>query len=291
MGCGASTSVAHDESKAGPENSRIKRIQGCQDSIKLNDGRLFVFGVIQRANVRNRNGRVYPKELLKREADRYYKSHVLTHRALGELDHPNPHSEFFRTLTLENVSHRVLDYYWYGEDLVGYVEVLSTPAGCMLKDLYLSGCQLGMSSRGWATLKEEQPGVVVIQQDFELITFDFVSDPSTLGAFLYPVTSRLDVPQTQPLHLLVPEMQNLGLKSLVGGAHLQMPSQSVSTSRAPGCCRPSFHPILPMQVACEDVVVPHGLVMNPILTPNEHFSQSSKFHNSKSAASIASPDV
>eukprot|EP00959_Pyramimonas_sp_CCMP1952_P057085 1191722-Pyramimonas_sp.AAC.1 len=126
-----------------------------------------------------------------REAERYYASHVKTHCALGELDHPNPSSPNFRSLTLDNVSHRVrkistacvpwiyanaldmfvvevLDYHWEGEDLVGYVEVLSTPAGSMLKDLYLSGCQLGMSSRGWATLKAKD-GMVYIQEDFELI--------------------------------------------------------------------------------------------------------------------------
>eukprot|EP00854_Cymbomonas_tetramitiformis_P009834 gene9834-11649_t len=106
--------------------------------------------------------------ILKREAERFYETHVTQNRALGELDHPNPHSETFRSLTLENVSHRVLDYYWDGDDLVGYVEVLPTPAGAMLKDLYLAGCRLGMSSRGWATLKEKD-GCVYIQDDFELI--------------------------------------------------------------------------------------------------------------------------
>lgn len=197
MGCGASTTLGDDREES--EVAKLKRVQACKASIKKNSGRLFVFGVLQRANVRNRNGRVYPKDILKRESERYYETHVKTHCALGELDHPNPTSDNFRSLTVDNISHRVLDYYWEGDDLIGYVEVLSTPAGSMLKDLYLTGCRLGMSSRGWATLKEKD-GLVFIEEDFELITFDFVSDPSTEGAYLMPVKTKLDVPHTLPIN-------------------------------------------------------------------------------------------
>ena len=113
-------------------------------------------------------------------------AHVVHNRALGELDHPSPHSPTFRCLNSANVSHQVLDYHWSGNDLMGYVEVLPTQAGGMLRDLYIAGFQLGMSSRGWATLKEKD-GYICIQDDFELITFDFVSDPSTEGAYLRPL--------------------------------------------------------------------------------------------------------
>ena len=112
-------------------------------------------------------------------------------RALGELDHPPPTSPTFRCLNDSNVSHQVLDYYWKGDDLMGYVEVLPTKAGGMLRDLYAAGFQLGMSSRGWATLKDED-GFIVIQDDFELITFDLVSDPSTEGAYLRPLQRRYE---------------------------------------------------------------------------------------------------
>jgi len=172
-----------------------------------------------------------------REAERYYASHVKTHCALGELDHPNPSSPNFRSLTLDNVSHRVLDYYWEGEDLVGYVEVLSTPAGSMLKDLYLTGCQLGMSSRGWATLKERD-GLVYIQEDFELITFDFVSDPSTEGAFLMPVKDKLPVPHTMPLHLIC--------------KHLRAVNARMQASSVVGSPIVNSVQKLPVQAACED---------------------------------------
>ena len=144
-----------------------------------------------RANARNRNGRVYPKPLLQRQAAAFYDRHVRNRRALGELDHPAPTSPTFRCLDVSNVSHQVLDYFWKDNDLMGYVEVLPTRAGGMLRDLYAAGFQLGMSSRGWATLKDED-GFIVIQEDFELITFDFVSDPSTEGAYLRPLQRRYD---------------------------------------------------------------------------------------------------
>ena len=85
----------------------------------------------------------------------------------------------------------MLDYHWQGDDLMGYVEVLPTQAGAMLRDLYVAGNRLGMSSRGWATLKEKD-GFIYIEEDFELITFDFVSDPSTDGAYLRPVQRKFE---------------------------------------------------------------------------------------------------
>ena len=134
---------------------------------------------------------MYPKHLLQREASVFYSAHVRMCRALGELDHPPPTSATFRSLNLANVSHQVLDYHWQGDDLMGYVEVLPTQAGAMLRDLYVAGNRLGMSSRGWATLKEKD-GFIYIEEDFELITFDFVSDPSTDGAYLRPVQRKFE---------------------------------------------------------------------------------------------------
>ena len=128
---------------------------------------------------------------MQRQAAAFYDRHVRNRRALGELDHPAPTSPTFRCLDVSNVSHQVLDYFWKDNDLMGYVEVLPTRAGGMLRDLYAAGFQLGMSSRGWATLKDED-GFIVIQEDFELITFDFVSDPSTEGAYLRPLQRRYE---------------------------------------------------------------------------------------------------
>lgn len=148
-------------------------------------------GILGRANARNRNGRVYPKHLLQREATVFYNAHVRMGRALGEMDHPPASSPTFRSLNLNNVSHQVLDYHWEGDDLMGFVEVLPTETGGMLRDLYRAGYMLGMSSRGWATLKDNN-GFIFIQEDFELITFDFVSDPSTEGAYLRPVQRKYE---------------------------------------------------------------------------------------------------
>jgi hypothetical protein len=155
------------------------------ESIKNNDGRLVVKGVLQRAEAKNQNGRVYPRETLVREAKKYAKINIAERRALGELDHPDS-----SVVNLNNASHNVLEMHWKGNDLVGTVEVLGTPAGNILKELFKSGIKLGISSRGLGSVKEIQEDngddTVEVQPDFELIAFDFVSNPSTHGAFMSP---------------------------------------------------------------------------------------------------------
>ena len=153
------------------------------ESIK-NNGRLIVKGTLQRAEAKNQNGRVYPRETLVREAKKYAETFIKESRALGELDHPDS-----SVVNLNNVSHNVLEMGWNGDDLVGTVEVLSTPSGNILKELFKSGIKLGISSRGLGSVKEiheEDGDTVEVQPDFELIAFDFVSNPSTHGAFLSP---------------------------------------------------------------------------------------------------------
>ena len=155
------------------------------ESLSKNDGRLIVNGVLQRAESKNQNGRIYPKDTLMREATKYATSFIAEKRALGELDHPDS-----SVVNLNNVSHNVLDMKWNGDDLCGTVEVLGTPAGNILKELFKSGIRLGISSRGMGSVKEmmgEGEETLEVQPDFELIAFDFVSNPSTYGAFLSPV--------------------------------------------------------------------------------------------------------
>ena len=156
------------------------------ESIKTN-GKLIVKGTLQRAEAKNQNGRVYPKDTLVREASKYAKTNIQERRALGELDHPDS-----SVVNLNNVSHNVLEMHWKGDDLIGTVEVLGTPSGNILKELFKSGIKLGISSRGLGSVKEirEDEGeedTVQVQPDFELIAFDFVSNPSTQGAFLSPM--------------------------------------------------------------------------------------------------------
>ena len=159
--------------------------QAINESLTQNNGKLIVSGVLQRAEAKNQNGRVYPKETLMREAKKYTNEFVAERRALGELDHPDS-----SVVNLNNVSHNVLDMNWKGNDLVGTVEVLSTPSGNILKELFKSGIRLGISSRGMGSVKEvmrEGDSTLQVQPDFELVAFDFVSNPSTHGAFLSPV--------------------------------------------------------------------------------------------------------
>ena len=157
------------------------------ESISDNNGRLVVKGVLQRAEAKNQNGRVYPRETLMREAEKYAKVQIKERRALVELDHPDS-----SVVNLNNVSNNVLEMHWKGDDLVGTVEVPGTPAGNILKELFKSGIKLGISSRGLGSVKEihedddKEGDTVEVQPDFELIAFDFVSNPSTHGAFLSP---------------------------------------------------------------------------------------------------------
>ena len=118
-----------------------------------------------------------------REAEKYTDNFIDQNRALGELDHPDS-----SVVNLNNASHNVTEMHWDGDDLMGTVEVLSTPSGNILKELFKSGIKLGISSRGLGSVKETAgEDTVKVQDDFELIAFDFVSNPSTHGAFLYPM--------------------------------------------------------------------------------------------------------
>ena len=156
--------------------------QQINESISQNDGRLIVKGVLQRAEAKNQNGRIYPRETLVREAKKYAQVQIAERRALGELDHPDS-----SVVNLNNASHNVLEMHWKGDDLEGTVEVLGTPAGNILKELFKSGIKLGISSRGLGSVKEiHENDTVEVQPDFELIAFDFVSNPSTHGAFMSP---------------------------------------------------------------------------------------------------------
>ena len=160
------------------------------ESINENNGKLIVRGVLQRAEAKNQNGRVYPREILHREAKKYTKEFIKERRAMGELDHPES-----SVVNLQNVSHNIKEMHWEGDNLLGTVEVLSTPSGNILKELFKSGIKLGISSRGMGsveTVNEDDGQVTQVQPDFELIAFDFVSNPSTHGAFMYPMNESVN---------------------------------------------------------------------------------------------------
>jgi hypothetical protein len=145
------------------------------------DGLFLVKGILQRAGAPNQNKRRYPKEILLRETEKYGQL-IRERRALGELDHPET-----PVVSLKNVSHNIREIYWEGDDVWGIVEILSTPFGNILKELLKNNIRLGISSRGLGSVKELNDGTVVVQPDFELVSWDFVSNPSTHGAFMAPM--------------------------------------------------------------------------------------------------------
>jgi len=154
------------------------------ESISDKNGKFIVQGVLQRADKPNQNERVYPREILEREVERYIENEIAQNRALGELDHPES-----SVVNLRNVSHNVLKVWWDGDDVCGQVEILNTPSGNILKSLFKSGITLGISSRGMGSLKQIDENTSEVQSDFNLVCWDFVSNPSTHGAFLSPVSA------------------------------------------------------------------------------------------------------
>jgi hypothetical protein len=138
--------------------------------------------VIQRSNAKNRNGRVYPEGVLRREIDKYNDTMVKTNRALGELDHSDSN-----VVNLKNVSHNIKKIYWKGDDVCGDIEILDGdefPAGRIAAGLLRRGIPVGISSRGMGSVHEGNDGTVTVNDDFNLLTFDLVSFESTQGANL-----------------------------------------------------------------------------------------------------------
>ena len=142
-----------------------------------------VEGVMQRAGAQNQNGRVYDKKVLLREVNNYMENFVKVGNAYGELDHPES-----PIVSLKNASHVVKDLWWDGDDLCGRVELLNTPAGNIVKEIIKGGHTIGISSRGTGSVKPTNEGYLEVQDDFELVCWDFVSNPSTHGAFMNPIS-------------------------------------------------------------------------------------------------------
>ena len=142
-------------------------------------GTVFLTGKLQQANIQNGNGRIYRKDTLQREVENYHKM-VNERRALGELDHPDD-----SVINLKNASHLVTRVWWDGDDVMGTIEVLNTPSGKVLQELINANVKLGISSRGMGSVKQEGSKTLV-EDDFQLICFDMVSEPSTPSAFMTP---------------------------------------------------------------------------------------------------------
>tara|TARA_Y100000389_G_C17284079_1_gene424495 strand:+ start:141 stop:752 length:612 start_codon:yes stop_codon:yes gene_type:complete len=154
-----------------------------QSSLMLNEGKKsdrglpIVGGILATAEVENGNGRYYKKSLWEREIDKYMEC-IEERRALGELDHPES-----SVINLKNASHNIAELWWDGNNIMGKIEILPTPSGNILKALIESNIKVGVSSRGMGSLQENNKGVLEVQDDFDLLCWDFVSTPSNPGSW------------------------------------------------------------------------------------------------------------
>lgn len=162
--------------------------QVLKQAIENPNAPLKIRGVIQRANAKNHNGRIYPLNILKRQVEKYQQA-IREYRATGQLDHPQS-----QIVSLKNVSHRITEAHWQGEQLVGTLQILPTPNGNIAKNLILAGIKLGISSRGLGSVRRVDD-YDMVQDDFQLISFDLVAEPSTKGAYLHAVNQSIQQKQ------------------------------------------------------------------------------------------------
>jgi hypothetical protein len=159
------------------ETNTFKPISFLTENVSKETGNLIVEGILATAEVKNGNGRYYAKDLWEREMNNYSQS-IKERRAMGELDHPES-----QIINLKNVSHLISEYWWDGDNVMGKIEILPTPSGNILKELIKAGVTVGVSSRGMGSL-EQNGSVMEVQDDFELLCWDFVSTPSNPGSYM-----------------------------------------------------------------------------------------------------------
>ena len=157
------------------------------ENVNKDNGNLMVEGILATAEVKNGNGRYYSKDLWEREMDKYSQL-IKERRSMGELDHPEA-----TVINLKNVSHIINEYWWDGDKVMGKIEILPTPSGQILKELVKSGVTVGVSSRGMGSLKHVG-GLMEVQDDFELLCWDFVSTPSNPDSFMHALREGKEFP-------------------------------------------------------------------------------------------------
>ena len=156
------------------------------ENVNKESGNLMVEGILATAEVKNGNGRYYSKGLWDREMDKYSEL-IEQRRSMGELDHPES-----SVVNLKNVSHLISEFWWDGDNVMGKIEILPTPSGNILKELIKSGVTVGVSSRGMGSL-EDKGGVMEVQDDFELLCWDFVSTPSNPGSYMHTLNEGKNI--------------------------------------------------------------------------------------------------
>jgi len=161
----------------------VTPFKGLLTESKVKPGVFEVVGIMQRAGAKNQNGRIYKREILEDQVRAYVENFVKVGNAYGELDHPES-----AIVSLKNASHVVKELWWDGDDLMGKVELLNTPSGNIVKEILRGGHTIGISSRGTGSVTQTNEGTLMVQPDFELVCWDFVSNPSTQGAFMNPIS-------------------------------------------------------------------------------------------------------
>ncbi len=167
-----------------------EEIETCKVLVEEKEGKkhMYIEGTFLQGNLKNRNGRFYPTEVLEKEVNRYCESFVAKGRALGELGHPEG-----PTVNLDRVSHKIVDLHREGNNFVGKAKLLETPMGVIAKNLLDEGVQLGVSSRGMGSLRDTNEGYKVVGEDFMLATAaDIVADPSAPDAFVNGIMEGVD---------------------------------------------------------------------------------------------------
>jgi hypothetical protein len=152
------------------------------EGLKSSGGNMIVSGLVQACDKPNANKRIYPYETLHTQVDKYVQGPIAENRALGELDHPES-----SVVNLKNVSHNILKLWWQGKELYGDIEILPTPSGNILRELFKNNITVGISSRALGSVSPIGEGLVRVEDDLDLICWDFVSQPSTYGAYMKPI--------------------------------------------------------------------------------------------------------
>jgi len=164
------------------EYSLFKPTTSLNESRRLTNGNMVVSGLVQACDKPNANRRIYPYPILSSQVEKYILGPIKENRALGELDHPES-----SIINLKNVSHNIVKLWWEGKNLYGDIEVLPTPSGNILKELFKNNITVGISSRAMGTTTPIGEGLVQVEDDLDLICWDFVSTPSTFGAYMKPI--------------------------------------------------------------------------------------------------------
>lgn len=154
------------------------------EAITTKTGNMIVSGLVQACDKPNANKRIYPHAILYQQVEKYIEGPIAENRALGELDHPES-----SVVNLKNVSHNITKLWWNGKDLYGDIEILPTPSGNILRELFKNNITVGISSRAMGSVSPIGEGLVQVEDDLDLICWDFVSQPSTYGAYMKPTNS------------------------------------------------------------------------------------------------------